>query len=142
MYVMGANGTYYRYARAVDKLGNVSSSITKTIKIDTTKPVITMNGSSSVTIMAGSTYSDAGATATDATSGISGSVTVTSNVNTNVAGTYTVTYNVSDNAGNAAAPVTRTVIVNSPLVTCNSSNSLPWDGYLPTGTCKQLSYYD
>jgi hypothetical protein len=87
------------------------------MKIDKTAPVITRNGSSSVTVGIGSVYTDAGATATDSLSGISGSVKSSSNVNTSVAGTYTVTYNVNDNAGNAATSVTRTVIVAANKVT-------------------------
>jgi hypothetical protein len=73
-------------------------------------PVITRNGSATVNLTVGDSYSDAGATATDA---IDGSVTVTPSgaVDTTTAGTYTITYNASDAAGNAATPVTRTVIV-------------------------------
>jgi prepilin-type N-terminal cleavage/methylation domain-containing protein len=116
LYGLTSQGTQYRYARAVDRFGNAGSVTTKTIKIDKTAPVITRNGSSAVTIGIGSTYADAGATATDSLSGVNGSVTSSSNVNTSVAGTYTVTYNVSDNAGNAATPVTRTVNVVSNKV--------------------------
>ncbi|NCW27569.1 MAG: DUF5011 domain-containing protein, partial [Verrucomicrobia bacterium] len=73
-------------------------------------PVITRDGSAAINLTVGDSYTDAGATAVDA---IDGSVTVTPSgtVNTAVAGTYTITYNASDAAGNAATPVTRTVIV-------------------------------
>ena len=58
---------------------------------DNTPPVITINGSSSVTVELGTAYSDAGATANDA---FHGSTTVSSSgsVDTNVVGTYTITY--------------------------------------------------
>jgi hypothetical protein len=77
-------------------------------------PVITRNGSATVNLTMGDSYSDAGATATDA---IDGSVTVTpsGSVNTAVAGSYTITYNASDAAGNAATPVTRSVVVAAAL---------------------------
>ncbi len=79
---------------------------------DTTPPVITLLGEGTVTIEAGTAYSDAGATASDNIDGdITASIKTASNVNTSIPGTYTVTYNVSDSAGNAAATVTRTVIV-------------------------------
>lgn len=82
---------------------------------DTIAPVITLNGSSSVTIgtsVQGASYTDAGATAHDARDGdISSSITTTGSVDISEAGTYTITYNVSDTAGNAAESVTRTVNV-------------------------------
>ena len=73
-------------------------------------PVITRTGDATINLAVGDSYTDAGATATDV---IDGTVTVTPSgtVNTAVAGTYTITYNASDAAGNAATPVTRTVVV-------------------------------
>jgi len=78
---------------------------------DSTKPVITLNGSSTVTVNLGSTYTELGATATDNIDGnITSKIKVSSNVNTNTEGTYTVTYTVTDNAGNTAT-ANRTVKV-------------------------------
>src|SRR5207249_9406554 len=86
---------------------------TRTVNVgDTTPPVITLRGSTSVSVEIGSTYTDAGATASDNVDGNITSKIVTFNpVNTSLVGTYTVTYNVSDTAGNAATQVTRTVNV-------------------------------
>src|SRR3989475_6869978 len=86
---------------------------------DTTPPVITLLGSNPVTVQVGSTYTDAGATATDNIDGIlTPSITVSNSVNTTVAGTYTVTYNVSDKAGNAAQAIrTVNVVVPAPIPT-------------------------
>ncbi len=77
---------------------------------DAVPPEIALNGEASVSIPANSTYTDAGATAHD---NIDGAITpvATSNVDTAVVGTYTVTYRATDRAGNAAAPVERTVTV-------------------------------
>lgn len=50
VYLLTTNGTYYRYARAVDKAGNVSGVLSKTIKIDKTAP--------SVPTVMGMTFSD------------------------------------------------------------------------------------
>ena len=79
---------------------------------DAVPPVITLLGAAAVEVPAGTTYTDAGATAED---NIDGALepTSTSNLNTSVVGSYTVTYNVTDRAGNAAAPVSRTVNVTA-----------------------------
>jgi outer membrane usher protein FimD/PapC len=69
-------------------------------------PVITLTGSASVTIEAGTEYTDAGATASDTLDGTIAVVTAT-NVNTQVPGSYIVTYTATDAAGNAAVEVTR-----------------------------------
>ena len=90
---------------------------------DTQAPVITLNGSATVSVSAGSSYTDAGATATD---NVDTSVTVTTSgtVDTATPGVYTVTYNATDAAGNAATPVTRTVTVSdttAPVITLTGS---------------------
>lgn len=75
-------------------------------------PVLTLAGDNPLDVPSNTTYSDPGATATDNIYGdISSSIVVNNPVNTTVVGSYTVTYNVSDFAGNAAAPITRTVNV-------------------------------
>ena len=77
---------------------------------DTTAPTITIRGSDSVTVEAGRTYDDLGATCTD---DIDGDITPTSDttdVNINIPGTYTVTYTCTDAANNSAT-ATRTVLV-------------------------------
>ncbi|MBN2867286.1 MAG: DUF5011 domain-containing protein, partial [Flavobacteriaceae bacterium] len=82
---------------------------------DTTPPVITLTGASTINLEVGDTYTELGATATDNEDGdITSSIVITGTVNTNAAGTYTRFYNVSDSAGNAATQVTRTVIVTQP----------------------------
>jgi len=79
---------------------------------DSNAPVIQLRGNATVNIVIDSTYSDAGATATDNEDGdLTSRIVVANPVNTTVLGTYTVTYTVSDLSGNAAKPVTRTVNV-------------------------------
>jgi hypothetical protein len=85
---------------------------------DVAAPTIQMRGDASVTLTVGNSYSDAGATASDATDGDLTSRIITTNpVDTAVIGTYTVTYNVTDRSGNAASPVTRTVRVQTAEAT-------------------------
>jgi hypothetical protein len=126
-----SNNNYNFCIRAVDNAGNASAWGTTTyIKADTTPPVITMNGSSPITIYVGDIYNDTGATATDNLSGLNGSVTSTNTVNPSKRGTYTVTYNVYDNATNPATSVTRTVIVQdikAPVFTMLGSNPINID---------------
>ena len=79
---------------------------------DSNAPVIQLRGDATVDVVIDSSYSDAGATATDQEDGDITSRIVTANtVNTTVLGTYTITYTVSDLSGNAAKAVTRTVNV-------------------------------
>jgi hypothetical protein len=109
--------------------------VTRTVNVeDTTIPVITLNGTSPVTVECATTYTDAGATATDSCQGsLTGSIVVSNPVNTAVVGSYTVTYNVSDSSSNAAAAVTRTVNVvdtTAPVITLVGSPSVtvPFNG--------------
>ena len=80
--------------------------------VDIRFPVISLIGSSSISIERGTTYSDAGATASDNIDGdITSSITTSGLVDTSTPGTYTITYSVSDAAGNSTS-LSRTVIVN------------------------------
>ncbi|TNE82041.1 MAG: DUF5011 domain-containing protein [Bacteroidetes bacterium] len=93
-----------------------------------TRPVITLNGSSVVSIEVGSNYNDSGATAMDDVDGnLSAFIITTTNLNTQVVGTYYVRYNVSDNNGNSAE-VERTVYVTPditpPVVTLNGTTPM------------------
>jgi RHS repeat-associated protein len=91
-----------------------SDTITSTVDVfDQTPPVITLNGSATMTVPAGTPYVELEATATDNVDTIpSTSIVIGGDtVDTFVVGTYVVTYNVSDSSGNAATEVTRTVDV-------------------------------
>ena len=91
-------GTYTITYTATDSEGRVSIATRTVVVIDSTPPVITINGDNPVTVEVGDTYTDAGATASDA----SGSATVTSSgtVDTSTPGTYTITYTATDASGN------------------------------------------
>nr|WP_136252634.1 immunoglobulin-like domain-containing protein [Ningiella ruwaisensis] len=79
---------------------------------DTVAPVISLVGEASLTIEAGETYEDEGATASDNIDGdISENIDIEGQVNTSRLGIYELTYTVSDAAGNAATPVIRSVAV-------------------------------
>jgi len=108
---------------------------------DTTAPVITLLGNATVTITAGDTYVDAGATASDDTDGdITTNIVTVNPVDANTPDTYIITYNVSDAASNSAIEVTRTVIVEAfvdttaPVITLNGTS--------PTTIAQDIAYVD
>mgnify|MGYP001130328433 CR=1 FL=1 len=85
---------------------------------DTTAPVITLNGLSSMTHEQATEFIDPGATVTDNVDS-NLSISVDGEVNSDVAGEYTLTYSATDTAGNNASE-TRVVTVQdtiSPVVT-------------------------
>jgi len=92
--------------------------------VDTEKPTISLIGDETITLTVGSTYTDAGSTASDSKDGdITGNITTTGTVDTNVAGTYTITYNTSDTAGNIADGVTRTITIENKMIPEDSNDA-------------------
>ena len=112
-------GTYTALFTVKNAAGlSTSSSLVITVtpattSPDTIPPVITLNGSSTVNLMIGDTYTELGATATDNVDGTDPVIISGDTVNTAVVGTYHVDYNATDNAGNHAIQVVRTVNVNA-----------------------------
>ncbi len=91
--------------------GSATVTDTQIVTIIDPPPVITITGSNPASITIGSTYTDAGATATDVPDGvITSKIVKTSNVNNLATGTYYVNYTVTDNASNAVMK-SRTVSV-------------------------------
>ena len=125
-------GRYFFAIVAEDNAGNKSPEPTgdtsATTSFDSQPPVITLLGSTPVTLLQGQSYSDAGATAVDNIDGdVTSKISVTNNVVVATPGSYTVTYNLTDAAGNAATPVTRSVTVGATFgltVTQPSQGSL------------------
>ncbi|HQQ88899.1 MAG TPA: DUF5011 domain-containing protein [Oscillospiraceae bacterium] len=120
-------GTYTITYSVSDAAGNRAEESRTVLVAANTKPVITLNGSSSVKIVVGSTYVDAGATATDAEDGdLTASIVTTGTVRTTRTGTYRITYSVTDSNG-GTAKVTRTVTVKAntkPVIKRNGSSSV------------------
>lgn len=92
----------------------------KGVVVDTTPPIITLNGNPTITLNFGQTYTELGASAVDNVDGnisykiiIAGNEMVLEGIPP--IGSYILTYNVTDSAGNAATAVTRTVNVN-PII--------------------------
>jgi len=91
--------------------------------VDVTPPVITLNGSSVVSITVGDIYTDAGATAID---DVDGPVTVatTGTVDNTNPGIYTLTYTATDASSNTATTI-RTINVKAPVILSNISITTP-----------------
>ena len=105
-----------------DKTQNNHLRCIKTI--DTTPPVITLNGTSSITLNQHETYSELGASAYDAIDG-DVPVTITGSVDIHTAGFYTITYSAKDKANNQTTDITRTITIKDttkPTITLNGSN--------------------
>ena len=117
-------GVYRLIYAATDSSGN-RATISRTVTVlDTTAPILTLNGSATITLNQGDNYSDAGATATDAVDGVV-QVTTIGHVDTSKAGSYTLTYRAKDSAGNQATPLTRTITVKDstkPQLVLKGSN--------------------
>jgi hypothetical protein len=122
-------GAYTVAYNVTDASGNAAAPITRTVHVtDTTKPVLALLGSATVTVECKAAYTDAGATATDVCSGdLTGGIVLTGSVNTDTPGNYTLTYNVTDAAGNAADPVVRSVQVTdtrAPIITLTGATDV------------------
>jgi hypothetical protein len=113
-----------------DAAGNNAVQKSRTVHVvDTTVPVITLLGDAEMTVEAGDTFTDPGATASDNYDGdLTGSIVDGGDtVNTLVPDDYVITYNVSDSNGNDAAEVTRTVHIvdtTGPVITLLGANPL------------------
>lgn len=135
------------FESVADALGfTAAASRTVTVE-DTVAPAITLNGSAAVSLEAGvDSYSELGASATDA---CDDSVAVTvggDTVNVNALGNYTVTYNASDDGGNVATQKNRVVTVEdttAPVISVTGSANISieeGDAYTDAGATASDSF--
>ena len=107
-----------------DASDNVATATRTVNVVDTTAPVVTLVGDSTVTVELGDTYKDEGAEFTDLPNAPS-TVTLTAvkDVDTDNVGSYSVTYTATDASDNVAT-VTRTVNVvdtTAPVITSSDT---------------------
>ena len=112
-------------------LSNAIKETEKHLVKDTTPPIITLIGSTTVTLTEGETYIDAGATALDNKDGvITSNIIIDNAVDTTQSGEYHLKYNVKDSSNNSATEVIRTVLVLvapdtiPPIITLNGEQSI------------------
>jgi hypothetical protein len=136
-------GTYSLNYDFADAAGNPAVTRTRTITVvDTTAPVIVINGENTISLIAGNVYSDAGASWSDLVDG-SGTLIGSGTVNTQIPGAYSISYDFSDNAGNPAETRTRTVTVTNQNPSSIHLSSLTVEENQPAGTLVgQLSALD
>ena len=119
-------GSYILTYTASDSAGNSAVAVSRTVIVsDTTAPVISLTGSSSVAHEQGTPYTDPGATSSDTVDDLGMTVVTTGTVDTATAGTYTLTYTATDGAGNVSNVVTRTVTVSdtiAPVITFDDAD--------------------
>jgi len=97
---------------ATDSYGHTGTAAQVVTIIDSTAPVITLQGDNPLFVSRDGVFTDPGATAHDIVDGdISANISVTGTVDTSTVGSYEISYNVSDHAGNDATEVVRTVSV-------------------------------
>jgi len=123
-------GVYTITYDAQDAAGNDATQVTRTVTVaDTIAPVISLTGSSSISIPQGTPYVEQGATWTDAVDGSGAAVVSGDTVDVNTPATYTVRYNYTDAAGNAATEVTRSVTITvvditAPVISLNGPSTI------------------
>jgi hypothetical protein len=123
----GGVGTYAITYSVKDPSGNAATASRAVAVQDTLPPSLVLNGSATVALECGSTYTDPGATASDVCSGDLTPAIVTRNgVDASAVGTYAVQYSVTD-AASLTASGSRTVNVQdtlAPQLTLNAGPSV------------------
>ena len=109
-------GSYTITYTATDLDGNTATATRTVNVVDTTAPVVTVTGDNPQQVEFGSSsYTDAGATATDASGTVAVVTTGDDLVDPDTLGTYTVTYTATDASGNVGT-AERTVNVTDTTV--------------------------
>ncbi len=116
---------YNLFYSCTDIVGKTVYAVRTVTVQDTTKPVITLTGSETVTIEAGSQYVDAGAVCVDNADGPI-TPTTSGSVNASAPGIYTISHSCIDNADNESSAV-RTVTVQDttkPVITLKGTKTI------------------
>ena len=120
-------GTYFVTYNISDATGNAAVEVQRTVIVqDTTAPVITLNGASTVTLECHlDSYTEEGAVAIDTCDPSVSVIVGGDTVDINTPGHYVVTYDATDAEGNVAVQITRSVTVQdttAPSITLLGDN--------------------
>ncbi len=113
------------------------TSMTLVSFTDTTPPVVSLNGANPLTVAQGTTYTEPGATCTDApplNTSLTAVVVIGGSVNTATIGAYNITYNCTDASSNNATPQTRIVNVvaaGTPTLTLTGTTPITHECAIP-----------
>ncbi|HYG09785.1 MAG TPA: immunoglobulin-like domain-containing protein [Pyrinomonadaceae bacterium] len=111
-------GTYTLTYTVSDASGNTATAQRTVNVVDTTPPVITILGDNPAIVECHTSYTDAGATATDACGGVY-PVTTSGSVDVNMPGVYTITYTSTDGTNTGTATRTVNVVDTvAPVISC------------------------
>ncbi len=110
--IPNVEGSYPVTYDVTDASGNAAATVIRTVVVDDSiGPLIQLAGDNPLTLEASNTpYTDAGASAVDAASGVVVPQITANDVNPAVVGNYAVTYSATDAAGNTST-ATRVVVV-------------------------------
>jgi len=123
--------TYYLTYSVSDNAGNIATSTRTVIVVDSSPPVLTLEGNASLSLYKGSVFADPGYTAIDAFDGdLTSDVLVSGEVETEIPGTYLLSYRVEDSSG-LSANATRVVEIEDWAYTLSGK---AMDGYLVGAT--------
>ncbi|THF72471.1 OmpL47-type beta-barrel domain-containing protein, partial [Cohnella fermenti] len=121
-------GTYELIYSVSDRAANLTEEAITVIVYDNVIPTLSLLGEEEIRLEVGTPFADPGVTAWDAQDGdLTDAVIVTGAVDYQQLNTYTLTYNVEDSAGNEAAALYRTVIIEdttAPELTVLGDNPL------------------
>lgn len=110
----GTLGDYNVTFRATDSSDNYTELVTIVRVVDIVAPIINLNGSSTIYVEYGNTYSELGANVSDNyDTGLS--AVITGSVNNSSLGNYNLNYDSIDSSGNIGTTVTRTVTVQDTI---------------------------
>ena len=106
-------GTYMIKYNVSDSSGNKAAEVVRTVKVvDTTAPIISLQGDQTINLIVGGKYSEPGAVASDNYDGnLTEKVVISGTVDTQKVGSYVLKYVVIDTSGNWSTELARTVIV-------------------------------
>lgn len=138
-------GSYVITYLKTDSSGNVSDPVSRTVfVVDTTDPVITINGESEVSLEIGSPYYELGAIYMDQVDG-SGNAVINGLVDDTTIGTYQVTYSFIDSSNNTASTIRTVHIVDTtdPVITLKGLDDITLEygtAYLELGASYTDNY--
>lgn len=125
---------------ATDAAGNIATGSFNITVQDKTRPIITLNGSASIDLYIGDSYTELGATATDLVDGNNTVIISGDTVSALVPAVFRIKYDATDTAGNPAVQVIRTVYVSD--VTAPVINAISNVSVEATGPAGAVATYD